>query len=65
MKLLLDAHTLLWLVAGDPKLSTQAKASIADPTNVLLLRVESIWELEIKITKPKQKLELSEPLKTY
>ena len=65
MKLLLDAHTLLWLVAGDPKLSTQAKASIADPTNVLLLRVESIWELEIKTTKPKQKLELSEPLKTY
>ena len=65
MKLLLDAHTLLWLVAGDPKLSTQAKASIADPTNVLLLRVESIWELKIKTTKPKQKLELSEPLKTY
>ena len=65
MKLLIDAHTLLWLVAGDPKLSTQAKASIADPTNVLLLRVESIWELEIKTTKPKQKLELSEPLKTY
>ena len=42
MKLLLDAHTLLWLVAGDPKLSTQAKTSIADPANVLLLSVESI-----------------------
>ena len=65
MKLLLDAHTLLWLVAGDPKLSTQAKTSIADPANVLLLSVESIWELAIKTTKPKQKLELSEPLKTY
>jgi len=53
MKLLLDAHTLLWLVAGDPKLSTQAKASIADPANDLFLSVGSIWELAIKTTKPK------------
>jgi len=65
MKLLLDAHTLLWLVAGDPKLSNQAKASIADPANDLFLSVGSIWELAIKTSKPKQKLGLSEPLKTY
>jgi len=52
MKLLLDAHTLLWLVAGDPKLSNQAKASIADPANDLFLSVGSIWELAIKTTKP-------------
>jgi PIN domain nuclease of toxin-antitoxin system len=31
----------------------------------LFLSVGSIWELAIKTSKPKQKLGLSEPLKTY
>jgi PIN domain nuclease of toxin-antitoxin system len=33
MKLLLDAHALLWFLADDPKLSAAAKSAIEDPAN--------------------------------
>ena len=48
MKLLLDTHTLLWLVEGSPNLSAAAQAALADPANQLYLSVGSIWELVIK-----------------
>ena len=49
MNLLLDTHTLLWLMDGNPKLSETAAALIADPANLLHLSMASIWELAIKL----------------
>ena len=49
MKLLLDTHAFLWLVAGDPRLSKVAAAALADPAHDLFLSVASIWEMAIKM----------------
>lgn len=48
MILLLDAHALLWWLAGDGRLSDQAQRAIADPANDLLVSAASIWEIEVK-----------------
>jgi PIN domain nuclease of toxin-antitoxin system len=63
MKLLLDTHTFLCLVEGSPKLSTVARAALADPANELHLSVASVWELAIKTSN--QKLALSDPLDVF
>lgn len=48
MNLLLDTHALLWFLAGDPRLSTTARAAIEDLGNTRLLSVASAWEIAIK-----------------
>ena len=63
MKLLLDRHTLLWLVEGSPSLSTTAATALADPANDLFLSVASVWELAVKIGN--KKLTLSDPLDAF
>lgn len=56
MKLLLDTHTLLWLVENDPQLSQTALALLVDPGNELLLSPATYWELAIKISIRKYRL---------
>ena len=46
MILLVDAHALLWWLAGDPRLSDAARRTIADPANDVLASAATIWELE-------------------
>ena len=65
MRLLLDTHTLLWLVDGHPNLSGLARSALMDPENDLFISVASIWELAIKTTKPNQPLILNDPLGIY
>jgi PIN domain nuclease of toxin-antitoxin system len=65
MRLLLDTHTLLWLVDGHPNLSGPARSALMDPENDLFISVASIWELAIKTTKPNQPLILNDPLDIY
>jgi PIN domain nuclease of toxin-antitoxin system len=48
VNLILDSHTLLWLMEANPKLSATAAALIADPVNKLYLSMASIWEIGIK-----------------
>ena len=48
MILLVDAHALLWWLAGDPRLSDAARRTIADPANDVLASAATIWELEAK-----------------
>ena len=48
MILILDAHALLWWLAGDPKLSNATRRSVEDPVNDVLASAASIWELEVK-----------------
>lgn len=63
MNLLLDTHTLLWLMEASPNLSATAASLIADPSNRLYLSMASIWEMAIKIGL--KKLTLSVPFSTF
>jgi PIN domain nuclease of toxin-antitoxin system len=49
VKLLLDAHTLIWAVDDPVKLGSGAVASLEDPANDLLLSAGTIWEIAIKV----------------
>jgi PIN domain nuclease of toxin-antitoxin system len=46
--LLLDAHAVLWAIADPDRLDADARRSIADPANDVLVSAASVWELEIK-----------------
>ena len=48
MRLLLDAHALLWWLADDSELGSEARALIADPTNDVLVSAATVWEISIK-----------------
>lgn len=48
MKLLLDTHILLWMLAGSDRLGNEARALIGDRANQLLASSISIWEVAIK-----------------
>ena len=63
MKLLLDTHTLLWLVENNPQLSQIALDLLVDPGNELLLSPATYWELAIKISI--RKYRLADPLADY
>ena len=48
MRILLDTHAFLWFIAGDPKLSLDARSLIADSDTLLFLSAASLWEIAIK-----------------
>ena len=48
MRLLLDTHILLWVIAESRKLSRAAREFIGDPTHELAFSVVSLWEIAIK-----------------
>lgn len=48
MKLLLDAHLLLWAAAGSGRLPPLARQLISDTANQRFFSVVSIWEIAIK-----------------
>jgi PIN domain nuclease of toxin-antitoxin system len=58
-RFLLDTHVFLWLIQGDPQLSSRVRAIIADDTNQLNFSVVSIWEIAIKLNIGKLKIEHS------
>jgi PIN domain nuclease of toxin-antitoxin system len=60
MRLLLDTHTFLWWDNEPDKLSERALALCRDPSNVLMLSVVSVGEMQIK--HQAGKLDLSLPL---
>jgi len=62
MRLLLDTHAFLWFLAGDPKMSTSAKAAIEDSANQSIVSVASLWEIAIKVSL--RKLAIGEPFDT-
>ena len=49
MRLLLDTHTLIWLLNGDAALSSAALDAISDGRNEKLLSIGSPWEITIKV----------------
>lgn len=48
MRLLLDAHALLWWLADDPNLGAVARTLIADPGSQVLVSAATVWEIAIK-----------------
>jgi len=48
MKALLDAHTLLWFLAGSSQLSSRALLCIQDTRNTLFVSAATLWEIAIK-----------------
>src|SRR5689334_20387358 len=59
MKLLLDAHALLWFLADDAQLSATARAALVDPANERWLSPISLVEIALKVRLGK--LQLSAP----
>ena len=49
MKLLLDAHVLLWYFSGDPRLSPRCQAVLDDDGNSKWVSIASLWEIAIKV----------------
>jgi PIN domain nuclease of toxin-antitoxin system len=59
MKLLLDTHTFLWFIEGDPNLSDTARSLIEDEGNQRFLSSASLWEMSIKVSISKLALQMS------
>lgn len=59
MKILLDTHTFLWFIEGDPNLSDIARREIEFEDNQRFLSVASLWEISIKVSIGKLKLGMS------
>ncbi|WP_373511839.1 type II toxin-antitoxin system VapC family toxin [Persicitalea sp.] len=59
MNLLLDTHTLIWFFDGSDNLSDEATVKIEDPVIGKFLSVASFWEIAIKISIGKLRMELS------
>ena len=59
MRVLLDTHSLLWLVTDDPRLSTTARETFLDADNELLCSVVVGFEIAVKYSLGN--IELAEP----
>ena len=57
MKYLLDTYTLLCIITDDLKLSKKVKMLFLGPKNVIFISMASIWEIAIKVSLGKLKME--------
>jgi PIN domain nuclease of toxin-antitoxin system len=46
---LLDPHALLWWLDGDQRLSAEARSTIGDDRNRILVSAASAWEIATKV----------------
>jgi PIN domain nuclease of toxin-antitoxin system len=63
VKALLDTHTFLWAITGNPQLSTRAREIFAAGRNELFLSAASVWEILTKVQVGK--LPLPRPVGAY
>jgi PIN domain nuclease of toxin-antitoxin system len=63
VRLLIDAHSLIWALDDPSRLSVVAASALQDPANQLLLGTGTVWELSIKVGL--KKLALSLPLRPW
>ena len=54
MKVLLDAHALLWFLVGSSQLSRNALACIQDSWNTIFVSPATLWEIGIKASLSKR-----------
>ena len=55
---LIDTHVLIWYIAGDPRLDTTALTTIKDKSNLVFVSKVSLWEIVIKASIGKLKLDI-------
>ena len=48
MNLLLDTHTLVWVLENNPTLTAAAREAIIDGDNTIYVSAVSVWEISIK-----------------
>ena len=48
MRLILDSHTLLWVVFEHTKLSLETQRAIGSVDNIVYVSIVSLWEIGIK-----------------
>ena len=56
MRLLLDSHAMYWYIEDDPQLGATARTLIQDASNAILISPASYWEIAIKVSIGKLKL---------
>ncbi|EIC28845.1 type II toxin-antitoxin system VapC family toxin [Methylomicrobium album] len=59
MNLLLDTHTLIWLLEGDGNLSVSARKQIENPDNTNFISIATFWEIAIKLSLNKLVMKIS------
>ena len=66
MNCLLDTHTFLLFLEGNVNLSVKARKTIENPNNTNYISIASIWEVAIKMSLEKLKLDIKlEELKAF
>lgn len=58
MQYLLDTQTFLWFLDGSAQLSKEVNLIISNPRNKIFLSIASIWEIGIKLSLGKLKLDI-------
>lgn len=48
MKFLLDTHTLIWVLDGNPRISQRSLEAIENTQNAILVSTVSVWEISVK-----------------
>ncbi len=61
MRFLPDTHTFLWFISGNPKLSDHARQLIENIENERWVSIASLWEISIKTSIGKLKLNITFP----
>lgn len=56
MNLLLDSHTLIWLLSDPAKIRPEALETMHQSSTALFFSAASVWELELKSSKGKLQL---------
>jgi PIN domain nuclease of toxin-antitoxin system len=56
VNLLVDSHVAVWWLDDPKRLSSAARAAIADGRNQVYLSVASVWELGLKVERGKLRL---------
>ena len=59
MQYLLDTHAFLWFINGDTQLSDKTRTIIENPIHDRYVSIASFWEMAIKLSLGKLKLEMS------
>lgn len=62
MNLLLDTHTFIWFINGNKELSDKAKRIIENPSNKSYISIATIWEMAIKISL--ERLKINKPFES-
>ncbi|MBM3879685.1 MAG: type II toxin-antitoxin system VapC family toxin [Verrucomicrobia bacterium] len=58
MRILLDAHALLWFINADEHLSRGARAAVENDRNSIVVSLATIWEIASKVGLGKLRLRL-------